>query len=146
MSKHKIRFTKILARYADDYRQQLSEQEDKAYAKYGITTTVDHDHEQQLKQKELNKKDAEIESHKLNNQRLSDDNENRKEKSKKSNRLVNIWLISLLALIVYQLCPLTESYPKVSDEVLMVIFGATTIKVIGLYWLIIKDLFPGNKG
>ena len=56
--------------------------------------------------------------------------------------VIIFWLVSVILILVGNNC----NHYNLSDTVLVTLLTTTTIQVLGLVYIILKDLFPGGKG
>lgn len=77
---------------------------------------------------------------KLHNQRYSQDTEDRKWLASWATTIVSIWLFFVLFIVAFN-----HTYSKLSDTVLSVLLGTTTLNVLGLSFIVLRGHFNSTE-
>jgi len=78
---------------------------------------------------------------KLQNERLKQDTTERKILSHWVMSVVSIWLLLVIMVVIFNgTCVI-----KISDAVVCVLLGTTTLNILGLAYIVLKGLFPESK-
>lgn len=130
--------------------REASQQEENIYNKFsGVWTQLPLANEEQVHawfQKELEKQSEKVRHLREKTKQLEYYNEKRKELAGKIELTTNIWLGGVAFIVLWHLIPALKGLGSLPEGVMITLLGATTVKVVGLYWLIIKELFPGKGG
>lgn len=73
---------------------------------------------------------------------LKQDLDERKRYAAKIYRLIALWLGSLGIIILLQGVNLPKDFFSLSDSVLLALIGGTTANVLGMFFIVLKYLFP----
>lgn len=92
---------------------------------------------------EQNRIEHEAEQHacELRNERYKQDTKERRRYAKKVFCYLQIWTIGVGMVVILA----GLGYMKLSDNVLIAIISGSTIKIIGLFAIVVRNLFPGQK-